>query len=873
MNKSFNFIFMVRMLNILVIVTLSSLACQGQIYTRPNNSYGVVWNRSRSDSTLLFATYCGAPVGTAGLHSINQKMSALYYDSCGHRGYIFDPADSSWTKIGATRLNESTVIIGRDTITSGTGSDAETFYGTIYQKSSWSNLNDFTVNGATASITGDSISISGGTDTYSKTLDLNYTTLLNRWKFVMNFRVGDTSSTSYGIGVGLNGINGWSGHQHDIIAKMSLTTGFLTLENNQGNGTYTIVAGSNSNLTFSEGDILQITEERILDSVYATVRNFTSPNFITCAYQWSTTSSAVPISNTGKFAVYAFGGAQTIDSIAITSKAIKNADILIAGDSKSVYYASQYSRLYGQRLSQYYNVELNAGPGDRTPELIARLPEIKALSPKQVLIQEFRNDTASGLTFAQSIANLHTITDSLTAWGISYYFIPFYEPTIDLSKWNSYFITNYPTHYIDTWSVFQTGFLQDGIHPTDAGQDTLTKIILNSFKLKGGDNKLDLFAGKINAKVINSTPGSILFVNGRNNLSEDNANLFWDYSLKRLGVGTATPTSPLNVIGGATVDTIYGGSTSGDSLCLSSTSNGTKGKIWFGSNNGGTQYREASGFWGIGVPTGTNPAADIHVFRSGLSSVFLQQTAAGGGNGARFLLQNDIGTQAQMLLMSSTGAFLSNGLIFSTSGAGGMGIASLNGPIYFSKSTTVSGTNILATLLTSNGNFGIGAGLTSPTAKLHLTGGTATAGTAPLKLTAGTNLTSPEAGAVEFDGSHYYGTIGSTRYQLDQQRGYSIYTALLSQSGTSDPTAVILGDNTIGSIVWTRDALGAYSGTLSGAFTASKTFILIGQNADGITANCTRSNNNAVQIKTYITASGGSTDVFSDLSIEIRVYP
>jgi hypothetical protein len=39
-----------------------------------------------------------------------------------------------------------------------------------------------------------------------------------------------------------------------------------------------------------------------------------------------------------------------------------------------------------------------------------------------------------------------------------------------------------------------------------------------------------------------------------------------------------------------------------------------------------------------------------------------------------------------------------------------------------------------------------------------LKAGTATAGTAPLKFTAGTNLTAPEAGATEFDGSFFIGT-------------------------------------------------------------------------------------------------------------------
>ena len=45
---------------------------------------------------------------------------------------------------------------------------------------------------------------------------------------------------------------------------------------------------------------------------------------------------------------------------------------------------------------------------------------------------------------------------------------------------------------------------------------------------------------------------------------------------------------------------------------------------------------------------------------------------------------------------------------------------------------------------------------TLPTALLHLAAGTAAANTAPLKLTAGTNLTSAEAGAIEYDGGVFY---------------------------------------------------------------------------------------------------------------------
>ena len=61
------------------------------------------------------------------------------------------------------------------------------------------------------------------------------------------------------------------------------------------------------------------------------------------------------------------------------------------------------------------------------------------------------------------------------------------------------------------------------------------------------------------------------------------------------------------------------------------------------------------------------------------------------------------------------------------------------------------------TVKDSTGNVGIGT--TTPTAVLHLKAGTATAGTAPIKFTSGTVLTTPEAGTIEFDGTDFFFTI------------------------------------------------------------------------------------------------------------------
>lgn len=61
----------------------------------------------------------------------------------------------------------------------------------------------------------------------------------------------------------------------------------------------------------------------------------------------------------------------------------------------------------------------------------------------------------------------------------------------------------------------------------------------------------------------------------------------------------------------------------------------------------------------------------------------------------------------------------------------------------------------------------------------------------------------------------------------------SIYKALVTQSGTSDPTAVVLQNDLGGTVVWTRAAEGSYRATLAGAFPANKVFFLATDVSDG----------------------------------------
>lgn len=113
------------------------------------------------------------------------------------------------------------------------------------------------------------------------------------------------------------------------------------------------------------------------------------------------------------------------------------------------------------------------------------------------------------------------------------------------------------------------------------------------------------------------------------------------------------------------------------------------------------------------------------------------------------------------------------------------GTTSTNVAGYFS----ASGATANYGLLVANGNVGLGT--TTPTAVLHLKAGTATAGTAPLKLTSGTNMTTAEAGAIEFDGTNlFYSDSTPTRRTLATTSNTQTFSGAITMSAAGTGLAV-----------------------------------------------------------------------------------
>jgi len=191
-------------------------------------------------------------------------------------------------------------------------------------------------------------------------------------------------------------------------------------------------------------------------------------------------------------------------------------------------------------------------------------------------------------------------------------------------------------------------------------------------------------------------------------------------STGNVGIGTTNPTNRLQIIqandawGGGIRLQESGGSGYGAGFYREAGSTGA----FIINNNGLDTVAIASGNVGIGT---TNPGATLHLTNAGDNAVLRI------GNGASVI---EITGSGNRLLSYNR----------NTPGYLAMNYDAL------SHSFKVSGTEKVT--IDTTGNIGIGT--TTPSARLHLPAGTATAGTSPLKFTSGVLMTNPSVGAMEF---------------------------------------------------------------------------------------------------------------------------
>jgi hypothetical protein len=98
------------------------------------------------------------------------------------------------------------------------------------------------------------------------------------------------------------------------------------------------------------------------------------------------------------------------------------------------------------------------------------------------------------------------------------------------------------------------------------------------------------------------------------------------------------------------------------------------------------------------------------------------------------------------------------------------------------------------------------------------------------------------------------------------------YTALLSQTGTDAPTAIVLAD-TIGGITWTRIAQGQYIGTAPNPLDVLNTFVIIGNVEHDHLATAEVLTDGTIYVRTTDTQNHQHNDGnLRYSSIEVRIY-
>ena len=260
------------------------------------------------------------------------------------------------------------------------------------------------------------------------------------------------------------------------------------------------------------------------------------------------------------------------------------------------------------------------------------------------------------------------------------------------------------------------------------------------------------------------TNGSIPFIfNGI--FSQDNSNLFWDNANKRLGVGTSSPTSALEVSGNAKVTS------------LTTTSDSIINTLNIGLGGGSNIYNTAVGVRALSSNTTGGENVAIGFDALSLNTEGLYNTAVG----SQALLNNSVGSLntavgRRALNFTTTGgrntAVGYQTLVSNTSGA----------------NNTAMGSESLEHNTTGNDNVALGfyALDSNTTGSQNLALGTA----ALLNNNTGGGNTAIgyEAGRFQADGSSGLATAGNSIYIGVLSRGYS----------NNDNNSIVLGTTAIG---------------------------------------------------------------------------
>jgi len=209
--------------------------------------------------------------------------------------------------------------------------------------------------------------------------------------------------------------------------------------------------------------------------------------------------------------------------------------------------------------------------------------------------------------------------------------------------------------------------------------------------------------------------------------------------------------------------------------------------LGFSTNGTEKMVLDANGNLGLGVtPKNWSTAFSIRAFQVGVGSAIYSLNAGGTNIQTNFLSNAYFTTSGYKHIFTGAASYYQQ----------------VNGEHVFytapSNNADADASFTFRMALTENGLLTLG--VSPPSAILHIKAGTATASTAPLKFTSGTNLTTAEAGAMEFNGTNLFFSPSTTRHTVNHgltgsaTLDFPSTTTLLSADLTITVTGAADGD-------------------------------------------------------------------------------
>lgn len=301
------------------------------------------------------------------------------------------------------------------------------------------------------------------------------------------------------------------------------------------------------------------------------------------------------------------------------------------------------------------------------------------------------------------------------------------------------------------------------------------------------------------------TAGSVIFSNGTI-LTQDNANLFWDDTNNRLGIGTTAPGQQLHIFASASNAAMKVESTLAAGLARIQLFN-DGGKIISYSVNGSatanttlvnipnTGLIQSTGAGGLVINAAD--AAGAIIFTTGGTATSTERMHIYSGGIVHIGLppfNSNIAFNVQMAIDSKrdgTRFYAHNLTAYTSIGYNGIGSSASLDLEGLTGINLLGSASVIYMNMISSGLFKFGSSAT-PTRVIDLIAGTTTV--APFGFTAGTNLTSPVAGSMEWDGTNLFvtQTTGPTRKTI----AYTTDITTINFADEETPSGTINGINT-----------------------------------------------------------------------------